>query len=128
MKENIIGRDDEKRLLDRIYQSAKSEFVAVCGRRRVGKTFLVREFFEKEMVFHTSGMAHEKTARQIKSFLDGYAPLWLRLSPGAFLELMGIGTPRHRAHRVRLCHIVDDGQAYQQPRRTAQPADAPDTA
>ena len=51
MKENILGRESEKELLSQIYESKRSEFVAVCGRRRVGKTFLVREFFEEEMFF-----------------------------------------------------------------------------
>ena len=44
-KETIIGRTAEKELLDRIFQSNKSEFVAVYGRRRVGKSYLVNEFF-----------------------------------------------------------------------------------
>ena len=68
MKDNIIGRKNEMMELQRIYDSGKSEFVAVCGRRRVGKTFLIREFFEDEMVFQTAGLANEKTAQQIKSF------------------------------------------------------------
>ncbi len=70
MIENIIGRDHEKQLLGDIYQSKKSEFVAVCGRRRVGKTFLVREYFEGRMLFQTSGLANEGTDRQIKSFYE----------------------------------------------------------
>ena len=37
MKQNIIGREKEKAILERILQSDKPEFVAVCGRRRVGK-------------------------------------------------------------------------------------------
>ena len=45
-KETIIGRKAEKELLDRIFQSKKSEFVAVYGRRRVGKSYLVNEFFQ----------------------------------------------------------------------------------
>ena len=51
MKNNIIGRKSEQDTLARIYESRQSEFVAICGRRRVGKTFLVREYFEQEMVF-----------------------------------------------------------------------------
>ncbi len=46
MKENIIGRIEEQQILERVFSSSKSEFVAVYGRRRVGKTFLVREYFE----------------------------------------------------------------------------------
>ena len=68
MKENIIGRKEEKLTLRRIYDSDKSEFVAVCGRRRVGKTFLVREYFEGKIVFQTSGLANGNMANQIKSF------------------------------------------------------------
>lgn len=68
MKENIIGRNNEKDALNRIYTSRKSEFVAVCGRRRVGKTFLIREFFETEMVFQVSGIAGGSTQEQLKNF------------------------------------------------------------
>lgn len=68
MKENILGRAQEKDLLSRIYSSSQSEFVAVCGRRRVGKTFLVREFFEEEMVFQSSGVANGNTQEQLKNF------------------------------------------------------------
>ena len=67
MKENIIGRSEEQQTLARIYASSKSEFVAVYGRRRVGKTFLIREYFESEMVFQTAGLAHQPVSRQLKS-------------------------------------------------------------
>ena len=70
MIENIIGRTYEKQLLTSILDSNKSEFVAVCGRRRVGKTFLIKEFFEDTMLFHTAGMANEDMKRQIKSFYE----------------------------------------------------------
>lgn len=45
MKEYIIGREYEQRTLQEAYESNKSEFIAICGRRRVGKTFLVKEYF-----------------------------------------------------------------------------------
>ena len=67
MKENIIGRETEKDLLSRIYTSNSSEFVAICGRRRVGKTFLIREFFEEEMVFQCTGVANAGTEAQLRS-------------------------------------------------------------
>ena len=70
MKEKIIGRKREKALLDEIPHSGKSEFVAVCGRRRVGKTFLIKEFFEDEMVFQTSGVANSPRKTQLKSFYN----------------------------------------------------------
>lgn len=68
MRNNIIGRKSEQDTLARIYESRQSEFVAVCGRRRVGKTFLIREYFEEEMVFQTSGLAGANTQEQLKNF------------------------------------------------------------
>jgi len=40
----IIGREREQYLLRQYVESEKPEFVAVFGRRRVGKTFLIREY------------------------------------------------------------------------------------
>lgn len=40
---NIIGRKEEINILERRYNSKKSEFIAIYGRRRVGKSFLVSE-------------------------------------------------------------------------------------
>lgn len=68
MIENIIGREAEKDALARVWESNQSEFVAVCGRRRVGKTFLVREYFEEQMVFQVSGIANGNTGEQLKNF------------------------------------------------------------
>ena len=42
----LIGRLEEQEELRSAYESEYSEFVAVYGRRRVGKTFLIRETFD----------------------------------------------------------------------------------
>ncbi len=68
MREKIIGRVDEQDLLKRLYDSPKSEFVAVYGRRRVGKTFLIKEFFQDELFFSVSGLSNAGTESQIKNF------------------------------------------------------------
>lgn len=52
---NIIGRNSETQKLERLYNSQKSEFVAIYGRRRVGKSFLVNEFFGKKILFKAVG-------------------------------------------------------------------------
>ena len=52
----IIGRAYEQAELKHYYESGKPEFIAVTGRRRIGKTFLVREFFSNEIFFYFSGM------------------------------------------------------------------------
>ena len=43
MAETIIGRHQEKTLLEQYYNSGKAEFIAMYGRRRQGKTFLIRQ-------------------------------------------------------------------------------------
>lgn len=51
----IIGRDAELQLLEAYASSGKAEFVALYGRRRVGKTFLVREHFKNRFAFEMTG-------------------------------------------------------------------------
>ena len=50
----IIGRNAEISELERLRDSGRSEFVMVYGRRRVGKTFLIREFFHNEFAFQVT--------------------------------------------------------------------------
>jgi len=51
----IIGRQYEQDELKRLYYSGQPELVAVYGRRRVGKTYLIREMFEHNFAFYFSG-------------------------------------------------------------------------
>ena len=53
----IIGRKSEIEELERRYRSDKAQFVAVYGRRRVGKTFLIGEVFKGRITFQHSGLA-----------------------------------------------------------------------
>ena len=52
---NIVGREAEIAVLERLYKSSKSEFVAIYGRRRVGKSFLVSEVYGAKILFTTVG-------------------------------------------------------------------------
>lgn len=52
----IIGRLREQAELKRYFESGRPEFIAITGRRRVGKTYLVKEFFSKDIVFYFSGV------------------------------------------------------------------------
>ena len=52
----IIGRKAELAELQQLYNSKKSEFVALYGRRRVGKTYLVRNAFEGTINFQFSAV------------------------------------------------------------------------
>ena len=53
----IVGREKEQTKLKQLYESEKSEFVAIYGRRRVGKTFLVDEIFNSEITFRHAGLS-----------------------------------------------------------------------
>ena len=52
---NIIGREAEIATLERLYKSKKSEFVAIYGRRRIGKSYLVSEVYGSKIVFSAVG-------------------------------------------------------------------------
>ena len=64
----IIGRKEEQQILRLAAQSENSEFVAVYGRRRVGKTYLIRETFGYKFTFQHTGLAKGNTKEQLFSF------------------------------------------------------------
>ena len=64
----IIGRKREKDALSRCLVSERPEFVVVYGRRRVGKTYLIKEFFNGQFSFYATGLSDEKTKGQLKGF------------------------------------------------------------
>ena len=53
----MIGREKEVAILEKLYRSNKSQFVAVCGRRRVGKTYLINEVFGNRITFRHAGLS-----------------------------------------------------------------------
>ncbi len=66
---NIIGRVDEIVLLSKIESSGEAELIAMYGRRRVGKTFLIRNYFQKQMAFEFSGMHNATFDQQLENFI-----------------------------------------------------------
>lgn len=54
---NLIGREKEVKELQALYRSGKSEFVAIYGRRRIGKTFLVDEALKGLITFRHAGLS-----------------------------------------------------------------------
>ena len=64
----LIGREKEIRTLEEAMESKDSVFLAVYGRRRVGKTFLLRQTLSDRIVFSYSGKANITRQSQLKSF------------------------------------------------------------
>ena len=85
----LIGRENEIVTLHGLMSSDESQFVAVYGRRRVGKTFLIREAYKSHFVFQHTG-TYGATRRQPSSmnFLG-----WTRLNPTSSVHSTIFGTP-----------------------------------
>ncbi len=64
----IIGRIDEQAALKEYIESDKPEFVAVYGRRRVGKTFLIKESLGNNFAFYLTGLANSSVPIQLRNF------------------------------------------------------------
>jgi uncharacterized protein len=64
----IVGRENEVQQFNDILELNKSSFVAVYGRRRVGKTYLIREHFNNKFNFYVSGIAKGNMSRQLSNF------------------------------------------------------------
>ena len=64
----MIGREKERKILLDALQSDESQFIAVYGRRRVGKTYLIRETFEYNFSFQHTGLQNGDKSEQLKAF------------------------------------------------------------
>ena len=70
---NLAGRIKEIRILQELLANNNAEFVAVYGRRRIGKTYLVRQVYENHIVFECSGLHQKDFKQQLENF-------WLTLA------------------------------------------------
>lgn len=68
MEKSIIGRKDETERLKKYLASDRSEFIAIYGRRRVGKTFLVKELLEGKFTFRMTGRENAGLSDQLLNF------------------------------------------------------------
>ncbi len=69
-EEKIFGREKEIKVLDKIWASNEAEFLAIYGRRRVGKTHLIREYFsgKKCIFFEMTGQKDGSLKDQLENF------------------------------------------------------------
>ena len=85
---DIIGREVEQKRLEKAFESKQAEFLALHGRRRVGKTYLVRNHFSKKkqdtIFFYVTGMKDGMMLEQIKNFTEEIGETFLYA--GARLE------------------------------------------
>ena len=76
--EKLIGRTRECEELKWAMDSHRSELIVMYGRRRVGKTFLVRRFFNDTYSFHYVGAHKQKKSTQLQNFREAL----MRFAPG----------------------------------------------
>lgn len=88
----LVARDVEKALLRSTLDDEYSQFVAIYGRRRVGKTFLVRESFDYQFTFQHSGVANSGMHDQLYEFSESLKDAGLRdfERPRSWLEAFGL--------------------------------------
>ena len=67
-RRQFIGREPEQQELDHARRSGRAELIALYGRRRVGKTHLVRHFFATELCFELTGARDATQAQQLDNF------------------------------------------------------------
>lgn len=84
---DLVGRNEEVSILERLFGSNKPEFLALYGRRRVGKTYLIRQFFkDKEAIFFAvTGSKDGPMSEQIRHFTQQISKVFLgglELTPG----------------------------------------------
>lgn len=64
----LIGRKHELAILSGAIESKRSELIAVYGRRRVGKTFLIQKAYQNHIKFEFSGIHKVSMKQQLKNF------------------------------------------------------------
>lgn len=64
----MIGRSSERKILDKLVANDSSELLGVIGRRRVGKTYLIREHYKNHIVFDFTGTQHASKKNQLRKF------------------------------------------------------------
>jgi uncharacterized protein len=90
MKNKLIGRKKEQEILRKVLETPEAELVAVLGRRRVGKTFLVRSVYGALIRFDITGLQNAATKKQLKNFAvhlrNTFGDLAPKEPPGDWLD------------------------------------------
>jgi AAA+ ATPase superfamily predicted ATPase len=68
MATTFIGRKKEQEVLQKALQSNEAEMVSVIGRRRIGKTFLIKNAYKDHTVFEVTGVKDRPEAEQLRNF------------------------------------------------------------
>ena len=84
----IIGREREKEILNKAILDDNSHFIAVYGRRRIGKTYLIREVYNYSFTFSHTGLSDGSMREQLFAFTSSLKDTGLKVkkTPKNWLE------------------------------------------
>lgn len=71
-KSSFVGRQREATQMLDLLENNRSDMLAVLGRRRVGKTELIRQVYSGKIDFEITGIQHANTAMQLQNFADKF--------------------------------------------------------
>lgn len=69
-QQELVGRKAEIESLKNLLNTNEAELVAIYGRRRVGKSFLIKRIYEKECIFSFTGANNNTTEENLNNFID----------------------------------------------------------
>lgn len=123
----IIGRTNEVKRLETLRESNKSLFLAVYGRRRVGKTYLIRTFFENSMSFYHTGLANSSLQEQLFNFhltiQKTFGEKYPKSAPQNWLEAFSLlASMLERSKRKRKVIFLDELPWMDTPKSGFMPA------
>jgi predicted AAA+ superfamily ATPase len=64
----LLGRKNEQYILNQLVAAESSDFLVLWGRRRVGKTYLIKEYFKQDFSFYISGIQNSTKEEQLANF------------------------------------------------------------
>lgn len=64
----IAGRKEEIKILEGLLEKEYSSFLAIYGRRRIGKTYLIRQVYQEHIVFECNGLHQRDMSQQLENF------------------------------------------------------------
>ena len=102
----LVGREKEQDILQQAIASESSQLIAVYGRRRVGKTYLIENTLSREIIFDATGIKETSIRTQISNFQAQIIKRSKKLSKSP--------TPQNwlEAFQLSLIHISEPTRPY----------------
>ena len=108
----VLGRKEAKATLDKKLKSNKAELIAIIGRRRIGKTYLIKNYLEKDIIFKFSGLYNgslsehlERFTNEVATSLKSEVPLTTPSSWFEAFDLLKIVIKTHKGKKKKVIFL-----------------------